>query len=189
MKYPRIWQMAAGYPQYIDARRGFRARIHLTCRLREGQIAPMLIIEPASPLAPGPHALLTQSHAMMQELFEPEENYFLGFEALCAPEVHFVAARRDGEVLGTGALVVNGGYGEIKSMFTAAEARGHGVAAAILRALEDHARQAGISLLRLETADVLAGAVRLYERHGYVRCGLFGDYAPNDVSVYMEKAL
>ena len=149
----------------------------------------MLIIEPMNPLAPGPHALLTQSHAMMQELFEPEENYFLGFEALCAPEVHFVGAREGGEILGTGALVAMDGYGEVKSMFTANAARGRGVAAAILRALEDHARDAALPLLRLETADVLAGAVRLYERHGYRRCGIFGDYAPNDVSVYMEKTL
>jgi putative acetyltransferase len=149
----------------------------------------MLIIEPANPLDPGPHALLTQSHKMMQELFEPEENYFLGFEALCGPEVHFVAAREGGQVLGTGALVRMDGYGEVKSMFTLPAARGRGVAAAILRALEDAAREEGVQTLRLETADVLAGAVRLYERQGYTRCDRFGDYAPNDVSVYMEKTL
>jgi len=149
----------------------------------------MMMIEKANPLDPGPHALLVQSHAMMQELFEPEENYFLGFDALCAPEVHFVIARDGADVLGTGAALRKDGYAEVKSMFTGRGARGRGVAAAILRALEDHAREAGLPLLRLETADVLDSAVRLYERHGFARCGRFGDYAPNDVSIYMQKAL
>ncbi|MFX0543925.1 GNAT family N-acetyltransferase [Roseovarius sp. S1116L3] len=152
-------------------------------------IRPMLIIEPANPLDPGPHALLTQSHAMMQDLFDPEENYVLGFDALCAPEVLFIVAREGTKVLGTGALVRMEGYGEIKSMFTTAETRGRGVGAAILRALEDRAREEGIPMLRLETADILAGAVRLYERHGFTRCGRFGAYEANDASVYMEKAL
>jgi putative acetyltransferase len=149
----------------------------------------MLIIETAYPLDPGPKALLEQSHALMLALFEPEENYFLGFEALCAPDVHFVIAREDKTVLGTGAMVNKGDYGEIKSMFTNPAARGKGVAAALLRALEDQARDAGLPLLRLETADKLAEAVRLYERNGFTRCGRFGDYTANDVSVYMEKPL
>jgi len=42
----------------------------------------MLIVERADPLAPGPKALLEASHALMREMFEPEENYFLDFEAL-----------------------------------------------------------------------------------------------------------
>ena len=149
----------------------------------------MLIIEAAHPLDPGPKALLEQSHTLMLSLFEPEENYFLGFEALCTPEVHFVIARENDTVLGTGAMVNKGGYGEIKSMFTSPAARGKGVAAALLRALEDQARDAGLPLLRLETADKLGAAVRLYEKSGFVRCGRFGDYVANDVSVYMEKPL
>lgn len=149
----------------------------------------MLIIEPAHPLDPGPKALLEQSHQLMLTMFEPEENYFLGFDALCAPEVHFVIARQGDSVLGTGAMVDKGTYGEVKSMFTSDAARGKGVAAALLRALEDHARALGLPLLRLETADSLAAAVRLYARNGFTRCGRFGDYAANDVSVYMEKPL
>ncbi len=149
----------------------------------------MLIVAPANPLDPAPRALLEQSHALMQELFEPDENFFLGFEALCAPEVYFIAARDGGTVLATGALVQMDGYCEVKSMFTAAAARGRGVAAAVLRALEDHARSLGVSILRLETGEALESAIRLYERHGFIRCERFGDYVPNEVSVYMEKTL
>jgi putative acetyltransferase len=149
----------------------------------------MMIIEAAHPNDPGPRALLEQSHALMQDLFEPEENYFLGFDALCAPGVHFVIARDAKDILGTGAIVLMDGYGEVKSMFTGTAARGRGVAAAILRALEDHAREAGLPLLRLETGEALDAAIRLYERNGFSRCARFGDYEENCVSVYMEKAL
>lgn len=150
---------------------------------------PMIIIESCDPLEPGPRALLEQSHALMEALFDPVENFFLGFDALRAPQVYFLIARAGSEVLGTAALVQMDGYGEVKSMFTSPAARGRGVAAALLRALEDHARQLALPQLRLETGEALASALRLYERHGFIRCARFGDYPVNDVSVYMEKAL
>lgn len=149
----------------------------------------MLIVEPGYPLDPGPKALLEQSHMLMTTLFEPEENYFLGFEALCTPEVHFFIAREGGAVLGTGAVVNKESYGEVKSMFTANAARGKGVGGALLRALEDHARSLGLPVLKLETALRLPEAVRLYARHGFTECGRFGDYRPNDTSYFMEKRL
>ncbi len=149
----------------------------------------MLIVEPAHPNDPGPRALLEQSHVLMQQLFAPEENHFLGFEALGAPNVHFVAARDGTDVLGTGAMVQMGAYGEVKSMFTSTAARGRGVAAAILRALEDHARGLGLPHLRLETGEALPAAIRLYERHGFTRCAPFGEYVADGVSVFMEKTL
>jgi len=149
----------------------------------------MIIVEPADPLASGPTALLRSSHALMQELYQPEDNYFLDLEALRAPDIRFFAAREGDVILGTGALAVKNGYGEVKSMFTAPEARGKGVAAALLRAIEDEARSLDLPLLRLETGDELAAAVRLYERAGFTRCAIFGDYRPNKTSVYMEKPL
>lgn len=149
----------------------------------------MLIIEPAHPKDPGPRDLLEQSHALMLQLFEPEENHFLGFDALSASNVHFFAARDGADVLGTGAVVQMNTYGEVKSMFTSTAARGRGVAAAILRALEDHARGLGLPHLRLETGEAMSAAIRLYERHGFARCGPFGDYRADGISVFMEKTL
>jgi putative acetyltransferase len=149
----------------------------------------MLIIEETDPLAAGPKALLEESHALMRALFPPEDNYFLDFEALRGDDIRFFAARDGREVLGTGALALREGYGEVKSMFTSKAARGRGVAAAILRAIEDKAREEGVTLLRLETAEPLESAVRLYTRAGFTPCGIFGDYRPNATSVYMEKRL
>ena len=149
----------------------------------------MLVISQVDPKAPGPRALMEASHALMNALFPPEDNYALDIDALCGPDVHFFSAREGNTTLGAGALAVREDYGEVKSMFTAPEARGKGVAAALLRQIEDQARALGLPLLRLETGEALAEAIRLYERHGFARCGLFGDYEPNETSVFMEKHL
>ena len=149
----------------------------------------MLIVESADPRAPGPRALLEASHALMLETFPAEDNYSLDIDELCAPGIHFFAARDGDTVLGTGALAVRDGYGEVKSMFTAREARGKGVAVALLRQIEDQARALGLAALKLETGEALTAAVRLYERNVFTRCGIFGDYAPNSTSIYMEKPL
>ena len=66
---------------------------------------------------------------------------------------------------------------------------GKGVAAAILRAVEDEARAEGLPWLRLETGNVLHAAHRLYERQGFTRCGPFGDYPEAASSIFMEKPL
>lgn len=149
----------------------------------------MLIIEAADPRTPGPRQLLEASHALMVANFPPEDNYFLDIEALCADNIRFFAARDGVITLGTGALALMGSYGEVKSMFTSAAARGKGVAAALLRQIEDQARRENLSALKLETGGILGAAIRLYERHGFTRCGLFGDYSPNQTSVFMEKRL
>ena len=68
-------------------------------------------------------------------------------------------------------------------------ARGQGVGAALLRAIEDEARALTLPTLRLETAETLEAAMRLYTRHGFTPRGIFGDYRPNQTSVFMEKPL
>jgi len=149
----------------------------------------MIIIEKSDPREAQITALLEASHALMKSLFPAEDNHFLSIEALCTPDIHFFAAREDDQVLGTGALVLKGDYGEIKSMFTAPDARGKGIAAALLRQLEDEARALGLSRLKLETGSLLHAAHRLYKRAGFSRCTVFGEYHDNDTSIFMEKSL
>lgn len=149
----------------------------------------MLIVEPGDPRAPAARALLMSSHALMQELFPAEDIYALDIEDLCTPDIRFFVARDGDTILGTGALALRADYGEVKSMFTAEAARGKGVAAALLRQIEDAARSENLPVLKLETGEALAAAIRLYERHGFSRCDIFGTYEPNSTSVYMEKQL
>ncbi len=149
----------------------------------------MLIVEPTSPRATGVQDLLEQSHALMLSLFDPDSCHFLDLDALEADNIHLFAAREGEQILGTGALAIKDGYGEVKSMFTADAARGKGVAAALLRQIEDTAREKNLPALKLETGDTLHAAHRLYERHGFTYCGPFGDYKEAPESLFMEKTL
>ncbi|HEV8036797.1 GNAT family N-acetyltransferase [Yoonia sp.] len=149
----------------------------------------MIIVARTDPHHPQATALLKQSHALMQELFPPEDNFYLDIDDLVAPDIHFFTARIGEDILGTGALMIKPDYGEVKSMFVAEAARGKGIAAALLRQIEDTARDEGLHMLKLETGNVLKAAHRLYARHGFIECGVFGDYANAKSSVFMEKAL
>jgi putative acetyltransferase len=149
----------------------------------------VIAVEIADPRAPAATALLKASHALMGRLFPSDACHFLSIDDLCVPEVHFVTARRGDAVLGCGAVAQKAGYGELKSIYVDEGSRGQGIADAILRALEDHARSEGMTMLKLETGTGLDAAHRLYARHGFKVCGPFGDYVDHMYSVYMEKAL
>ncbi|QPM91046.1 GNAT family N-acetyltransferase [Pseudooceanicola algae] len=149
----------------------------------------MITVTPAAATDPEAVRLLDASQALMKQLYKPEENNFLSHAALSRPDIRFFLARSGDEVLGCGALQIKSGYGEIKSFYTDEAARGRGVGSALLTRIEDEARANALPILRLETGDALAAACRLYEARGYARCGAFGDYADNGVSVFMEKTL
>lgn len=149
----------------------------------------MIIVEPGDPREPQARALLEASHALMQLLFPAGACHYLSIDALCGEDVRFFVARDGTTLLGTGAYALRDGYAEVKSMFTAPAARGQGVGAALLRQIEDAAREEGIAELKLETGTGLDAAHRLYERHGFAHCGAFGDYVEVPTSLYMQKTL
>jgi putative acetyltransferase len=149
----------------------------------------MIIVSLTDPHDPQATALLKQSHALMESLFPPEDNYYLDIDALTADHIRFFTARVGEDILGTGALAIKTGYGELKSMFVDKAARGTGIADALMRQLEDAARAEGLSMLKLETGNVLYAAHKLYARHGFTPCGVFGDYADAKSSIFMEKPL
>ena len=141
------------------------------------------------PLSAEGRALLSASQAFMASIYAADENFALTTEALAAPGVLFLIAETDDGPTGCAALVSKDGYGEIKSMFVDPAARGTGTGSQLMDALEVHARELGLPLLRLETGPELAAAVRLYERHGYALRGPFGDYPDTPASLFMEKRL
>jgi len=146
-------------------------------------------VELGDPHAAQATALLRRSHALMEALFPPEDNFHLDIGALTAPHITFFVAKQDGEILGTAALADMGDYGEVKSMFVAEAARGLGVGAALLARLEQDARAKAHSALRLETGNLLHDAIRLYQRAGFVTRGPFGTYPDAKTSIFMEKPL
>lgn len=153
------------------------------------QTSGPVTVTPADPGEARAAALLAASHALMQALFEPGENFNLDLAALRGPDIRFFAAFDGDTCLGTGALALRDGYGEVKSMFVAEAARGRGVAAAILRRIEAEARAQGLTALKLETGTGLDAAQRLYARHGFTRCGSFGAYPDAPSSVFYQKTL
>jgi len=144
-------------------------------------------IDYAHPRHQGIQHLLTQHHALMQSLFPAEANHYLVDEALCHPSIHFIGARVDGIYQACGAIQSQNGYSEIKSMFTAPKARGMGLADLVLGRLIDISLSLELPHIRLETGIGLDAAQRLYCRHGFERCGAFGDYTANAYSVFMER--
>lgn len=148
-----------------------------------------ITVTPGDPRHPQARALLAQSHALMQALFDPEDNHYLEIDALCVPAIRFFVARQGEQVLGCAALADKGAYGEIKSMFVDPEARGKGVAHLLMQALERSARDQGLPVIKLETGDKLTEAHGLYRAHGFADCAPFGDYIENSSSIFMTKSL
>lgn len=102
----------------------------------------------------------------------------------------FLVARRDGGAVGCGGLrCVDAETAEIKRMYVVPEQRGTGVAAALLRALENEARAARVTRLVLETGTEQHEALAFYERAGYARCECWSAYAQGELSLCLGRTL
>jgi putative acetyltransferase len=103
----------------------------------------------------------------------------------------FVIATRGRKAIACGALRrIDDGVGEIKRMYVVPEERGRGVSRVVLTALEDEARNMGLSRLLLETGIRQLAAIALYERTGFERIPAYGEYVLSpETSVCMAKTL
>lgn len=81
------------------------------------------------------------------------------------------------------------GDAEIKRMFVMREARGRGLARALLAELEASATAAGRTRMVLETGLKQPEAIALYESSGYAPVPKFGYYRHDELSVCMGKPL
>ncbi|MGK9233849.1 GNAT family N-acetyltransferase [Inquilinus limosus] len=126
----------------------------------------------------------------MASLYPAESNHMLDIGSLERPEVRFFVARREGRVVGCGAMVVGAdGQAELKRMFVDPAARGLKVGRDLLTRIEDEARGLGVRLIQLETGIHQSEAIGLYRRFGYRDRGPFGGYGPDPLSLFMEKEL
>ena len=67
--------------------------------------------------------------------------------------------------------------------------RGLGLAAKILQTLEAVAVASSCRVLKLKSGPYQPEALGLYARCGYERCGPYGAYADDPLSVFMQKKL
>ncbi len=76
---------------------------------------------------------------------------------------------------------------EIKRMYVEPDARGSGVADALLAAVEQRARDEGVPRVVIHTGDRQLAALRFYERHGYTPIDVFPPYEEVTYSRCFEK--
>ena len=148
----------------------------------------MIFVERDDPRDAQATALLERSYALMVQMFG-DATLAISVDDLTAPEVAFFTARRGTIKLGTAALVRHDGYGEVKSMFVEPASRRQGIASALLRGLEDEARELGLPKLMLETGVGLDAGQTMYERHGFAYRGPFAAYDDHPMCRFMEKDL
>jgi putative acetyltransferase len=136
---------------------------------------------------------LLQEHLDDMYATSPAESvHALDIEALRHSNVEFWTAWNEQELLGCIALkALDSEHAEIKSMRTAHNARGKGVAKTLLNHLVTQASGRGFSRLSLETGteDYFTAARTLYSSHGFVECDPFADYVLDPNSVFMTKQL
>ncbi|MBX3195261.1 MAG: GNAT family N-acetyltransferase [Microbacteriaceae bacterium] len=148
-------------------------------------IAPALVSDPGVP------ELFAAADAYGLSIYPPEGYHALDAAEFTRDDVTLLVARSDsGEALGMAALVDLGdGTGELKRMYVHDAARGLGIGAALLDAVETLAGGRGIRTLLLETGEPQRAAIAMYERAGYARVERFGPYVDDPTSVCMAKAL
>jgi putative acetyltransferase len=151
-----------------------------------------LEIGPEDPRSADVVALLERHLAFAAEHSPPEDVHALDVERLTGPGITFVGAREDGVLLGVGAVKrLDDTHAELKSMHTAAEARGRGVARALLSHLVSLAADQGFERVSLETGSMaaFAPARALYAAAGFTPCPPFGDYSPSRHSTFLTRTL
>ena len=103
---------------------------------------------------------------------------------------HVVLAYENNRPLSCGAIKeFNATTVEVKRMYVSPEMRGKGIAAEVLLALEDWAKELAYTRCVLETGKRQPEAIRLYEKCGYVRIPNYGQYIGVENSVCFEKNL
>lgn len=149
-------------------------------------------IEPTDPESDSARALIAMSDTYMTALYPAESNHLESARALQAPNVLFLGCFLQGQLVGCGAVKIlsdDGRYGELKRVFVLESHRGKGYSKAIMEKLEDHLKNSGIALARLETGIRQPEALGLYKRLGYVERAPFGAYVADPLSIFMEKRL
>ena len=147
-----------------------------------------LVIAVDDPRIDDVRTLLDRHLAFAREVTPPDHVHAMDVEDLVDPAVTLFSARRDGVLLGVGALKrLDETHAELKSMHTSEAARGQGVG----RTMVDHilavAADRSYQRVSLETGtgDAFVPARSLYTKVGFKPCAPFGEYTDNPYSACM----
>lgn len=153
---------------------------------------PNFLIARANPTDTDAAELIGRHLAQMAAQSPEESCHAMDGAGLSEPGVEFYILRRDDLAIAMGALKpLSGGDWELKSMHTAAEARGSGAGRAMLDYLLGRARAHEATAIYLETGSTaeFEASRSLYESCGFVRCPPFGTYQEDPWSMYMRLDL
>jgi DNA-binding MarR family transcriptional regulator/GNAT superfamily N-acetyltransferase len=115
-------------------------------------------------------------HRRFDAGFDPSRSISADADELTLPAGLLLVARLRGAPVGCGALKLHGkAPAEIKRMWVSPSVRGLGLGRRLLCELEDRAREAGVTVARLETNRSLAEAISLYRAAGYREVDAFND--------------
>jgi GNAT superfamily N-acetyltransferase len=163
------------------------------CVARFGRNDPAMVFGEDDPLATDVLQLRTAHHDFARAVTPADHVHAIDPTAAPDPTTVLHSARGvGGELVAIGALRrLDDGQGEVKSMHTAASARGAGVGRSMLDHLLAEAQAAGLRRVNLETGtmDAFTAARSMYRAAGFVDCPPFGEYTDNEHSVCMTLTL
>lgn len=136
------------------------------------------------------HILIEKLDEELLTLYPAEGIYGLDFSDPKVNEMTFCMAYVNGTPSGCGAYrPLTGEVAELKRFFVEKPFRSRGIASLLLNFVEGKAREAGMSVIRLETGPKQPEAIGLYSKFGYKQIALYGEYTDCEYSYCMEKKL
>jgi putative acetyltransferase len=138
--------------------------------------------------------LVNELNDELGALYPPEQRHGLALDAIFVPHIRFFLARRNSLAVGCGGVALFSDFAEVKRMYVRPGRRGQGVADAIMARLIAETRDAGLSILRLETGKRSFAAIGFYRRSGFRTCPAFEPYAglpPDEIagSEFLERVV
>lgn len=146
-------------------------------RLLHASTVSVAIEDPTSPDARWCiEQYLLELNTRFEAGFDPLHSRSANAHELTPPAGALLIARIRQQPVGCGAVRFHAdAQAELKRMWVAPEARGLGLGRRLLHELEQQARAAGVSIVRLETNRSLTEAIELYRRLGYREVEPFND--------------
>jgi GNAT superfamily N-acetyltransferase len=102
-------------------------------------------------------------------------------------QMHVLVASCRGKVVGTVSGSLTYGEGHLRGMAVLPEVRGSGLAAALIRSIEEWLKMRGCRRITLDTTLPLQAAIRFYEKNGYTRSGQIPDYFGMPLVEYVKE--
>ena len=133
--------------------------------------------------------LVAELDAHLVEFYGNQQDFFNKHNSIEAIK-HVIVVYDNGHPIGCGAIKqYSDTIIEIKRMYVKPEYRGRGIAATILMALENWAKDLGYLTSILETMKAKESVISMYKKNGYSIMDNYGQYKNMETSVCMSKAI